>query len=458
VDDQPLLELFTRLREAGLQLGIDDYQAVLQALQAGYGLPNRAALARLCKTLWVRSADEMRLFNYYFELLIGSEEEDLLNSEQDAKEVKNVTVRIVRYAGLVGVLIFGIALALRFARPQNQTVLTPAPTPTLASTKAPIQTQKPVATTVPNSTEESQNQFNWQVWNLLLLLALGAGCVWLLRLVMKRRKNSSQPPSESSAPKPTVAIASELLHEIKDEVEVAQTLRQVTSTDDEILSDRLLLSTDYLPVTQRQMKQNWRYLRRFVREGVPTELDINATIDQLGRYGILLEPVLVPRRVNRTELLLFIDQDGSMVPFHSLSRRLVETAQRGGRLGKAGVYYFSNCPVEYIYRDLHYQEAEPMKDAFAQLRKDRTVVLIFSDAGAARGGFNSERIELTEAFLNQLKQHVRYIAWLNPMPRSRWRGTTSSEIANLIPMFEVSRRGLQDAVGVLRGHHTNFQG
>ena len=147
-----------------------------------------------------------------------------------------------------------------------------------------------------------------------------------------------------------------------------------------------------------------------------------------------------------------------MVPFHSLSRRLVETAQRGGRLGKAGVYYFSNCPVEYIYRDLHHQEAEPMKDAFAQLRKDRTVVLIFSDAGAARGGFNSERIELTEAFLNQLKQHVRYIAWLNPVPRSRWLGTTSSEIANLIPMFEVSRRGLQDAVGVLRGHHTNFQG
>jgi hypothetical protein len=47
--DLPLLELFTRLREAGLPLGIDDYQAVLQSLKAGYGLPDRAALARLCR-------------------------------------------------------------------------------------------------------------------------------------------------------------------------------------------------------------------------------------------------------------------------------------------------------------------------------------------------------------------------------------------------------------------------
>ncbi|MBD0264092.1 MAG: hypothetical protein ICV78_15585 [Tolypothrix sp. Co-bin9] len=159
MDDLPLLELFTRLREAGLQLGIDDYQAVLQALQAGYGLPNRAALARLCRTLWVRSADDMRLFNYYFQLLIGSEEEDLSNSEQDAKEVKNV--RLVTHAALAGVLIFSIAVALRFDRPQNST-------PTL------VPTQKPIPTPTAQITQ-TQSQLIW--WYLLLILALSGGCV-----------------------------------------------------------------------------------------------------------------------------------------------------------------------------------------------------------------------------------------------------------------------------------------
>lgn len=350
--------------------------------------------------------------------MIGSEEEDLSNSEQDAKQPKNV--RVVTYAALTGVLIFAIAVALRFDRPQNSTTTLSGsvPIPTSVPTEAPVQEAIPTPTA---QITEIQNQPPiWQNWYLLLILALSAGCVWLVNLLMQRRNRTNQQSAEPSIPEPNPAVTSELLHEIEDEVQVAQAVRQVTSSYEEISREHLLLSTDYLPVTQRQMKQNWRYLRRFVREGVPTELDINATIHQLGRYGILLEPVLMPPRVNRTELLLFIDQDGSMVPFHSLSRRLVETAQRGGRLGKAGVYYFSNCPVEYIYRDLHHQEAEPMKDTFAQLRKDRTVVLIFSDAGAARGGFNSERIELTKAFLNQLKQHVRYIAWLNPMPRSRW--------------------------------------
>jgi hypothetical protein len=81
----------------------------------------------------------------------------------------------------------------------------------------------------------------------------------------------------------------------------------------------------------------------------------------------------------------------------------------------------------------------------------RTVVLIFSDAGAARGGYSEECIELTEAFLTQLRQRVRYIAWLNPMPQKRWFGTTAGEIARLLPMFEMTRRGLQDAIAVLRG-------
>jgi uncharacterized protein len=62
----PLQELFTRLREAGLPLGLRDYEAVVVALQGGYGVGDRAALERLCRTLWVRSVDEGRVFDYCF--------------------------------------------------------------------------------------------------------------------------------------------------------------------------------------------------------------------------------------------------------------------------------------------------------------------------------------------------------------------------------------------------------
>jgi uncharacterized protein with von Willebrand factor type A (vWA) domain len=147
-----------------------------------------------------------------------------------------------------------------------------------------------------------------------------------------------------------------------------------------------------------------------------------------------------------------------MVPFHALSRRLAETAMRGGHLGGAGIYYFHNCPIEYLYSDSNHQEAELVSDIITHVCSDRTAILIFSDAGAARGGYNEERYELTKEFLAKLKQRVRYVAWLNPIPKKRWNKTTAGEIARMVPMFELNRRGMQDAIGVLRGRPTNFEG
>ncbi|MEQ9668611.1 hypothetical protein [Coleofasciculus sp. G2-EDA-02] len=44
---------------------------------------------------------------------------------------------------------------------------------------------------------------------------------------------------------------------------------------------------------------------------------------------------------------------------------------------------------------------------------ERAVVLIVSDAGAARGNFDQERIESTKVWIKQVQQSVRYCAWLN---------------------------------------------
>lgn len=360
MDELPLLELFTRLREAGLPLGIDEYRLVLRALQAGFGTTDRNALARLCQTLWVKSPDEARLFRYHFDRIMP----EMMEREPESPSTSPES-----------------------SSKQPRSASTPSPT-------------RPKAKTTETTTQ---------------------------------------------------AVAdSEMALKMEDEIQVAKAVRYAI-TDDEIPYTRFSLTTDYLPVTRRQMKQSWRYLRRPVREGPPVELDATATVNQIGRQGLLLAPVLVPRRINRSELLLMLDQDGSMVPFHALSRRLAETAIRGGRLGQAGIFYFHNCPVTYLYHDPHHLDAKPIENILAQCHPQRTVVLIFSDAGAARGSFNVERLELTQQFLDQLNQKVRYSVWLNPLPRSRWANTMASEIANRIPMFETTRRGLDNAIDVLRG-------
>ncbi|MEH2038866.1 hypothetical protein [Nostoc sp.] len=273
----------------------------------------------------------------------------------------------------------------------------------------------------------------------------------------QEEKTTLSPSPEPPNTKPTtVAVSSELM-EVQDEMQVAEAVQITTQKNEEITVNRFTETDEYFPVTRRQMKQSWRHLRRMVRQGLPTELDIEATIEQVVRQGVLLEPVLMPSRVNRTELLLLIDHKGSMVPFHALSQRLAQTALRGGRLGKASIYYFHNCPTKYLYHDHTRQKAESVTDFLAQLRPERSAVLIFSDGGAARGGFSLERLELTQKFLDQLKQRSRYIAWLNPMATERWFGTTAGEIARLVPMFEVSRQGFDGAIDVLRGRGINAQ-
>ncbi|MEH2298384.1 MAG: hypothetical protein V7K88_04830 [Nostoc sp.] len=480
------LELFTKLREAGLPLGIEEYQLVLQAMQAGFGINDQAALKRLCQTLWIKSAEEMELFEYHFEQVIGSKAV-LATSPTSAMTTRQRQLsQITRYVALAGACIIGAGIIWGItSRNQNQTTkdsAIPSQTPGLINLTPTLGTN-PSPTSKPQ-TNQTQNEDYWKATVTFIISNLNANYVfiiqgfqvvgvglasgsvlttiyiiikWLSERLFKQTANDDNSLLQATTDTPTSDISSSLTQVIEDEVQVAQAVLQATSRNNQTSYNQFILSFDYLPVTQRQMKQLWRHLRRMIREGVPTELDVEATIKQIGHQGTFLEPVIIPRRVNRTELLLLIDQDGSMMPFHSLSQRLVETALRGGRLGRSNICYFHNCPVEYLYQDPNHQQAELIENILVQLRQERTVVLIFSDAGAARGGFNPERINLTGAFVKQLKQYVRLIAWLNPMPRSRWLGTTAGEIAHLIPMYEVNRRGVQDTIDVLRGRSPNFQ-
>jgi uncharacterized protein with von Willebrand factor type A (vWA) domain len=358
-EELPLLNLFTRLREAGLPLGIDEYRLILTALQKGFGTSDRESLADLCRALWVKSKDEEHLFNYHFQQVM---------SQPQNKPAENEPAKPVE----------------------------PSRSPSGVSTTS----------------------------------------------------RSESPNLPSSVP-----VSQELM-EVEDEIRVAQAVQMATQRDEEIGQNRFLQTDEYFPVTRRQMKQSWRHLRRFVRTGLATELDVEATIERIGQQGILLEPVLVPSRINQTELVLLLDQKGSMVPFHALGDRLAETALRGGRLGRTDIYYFHNCPARYLYRDAGRRQAELVTDLLERLRSQNSTILVFSDAGAARGGFSEERLDLTERFLEQLKQHVRYVTWLNPVEKSRWSGTTAGEIAQFVPMFELSRRGLEGAIGVLRGRQS----
>lgn len=206
----------------------------------------------------------------------------------------------------------------------------------------------------------------------------------------------------------------------------------------------------YWTVSHRSMVYIWRYLRRPVPDGPKDILDVKATVEQAARQGFFLAPVYRRRECNHAHLLLLIDQDGSMTPFHRFTRDLVETAQDESTIAQVDVCYFHNVPAQSVYRDFYLTDPVSLERVLAACDSD-TSVLVVSDAGAARGYRRLERIRATTEFLFQLKQHTNLIAWLNPMPQERWVSTSAQIIARLVPMYQMDNDGLSNAIDIVRG-------
>lgn len=344
----PLLALFTRLRQADIPLGIDDYQLLLQALQAGFGLADRDALARLCRALWITSQEQEALFSYHFDQVFAQ------RGGRVAEESEHLT-------------------------PDSQSGKT------FLSADAPQRHRFAPAAPVAADMEDQ--------------------AVWAV------------------------------VH---------------TASEQELPYPRFVRSDEYFPVTRRQIKQSWRSVRRPVREGPRTEPDREAAISEIGRRGSFLEPVLLLPRTYCRAVVLLIDQGGSMVPFQALSRRLVEGVVRSGRPGEVAVYSFHNCPADYLYREPTHRGAVALQDIIECAQSASCSVVIVSDAGAARRTFSPQRWEMTARFLLQCDRRFRALVWLNPTLRTRRAGTTAERICRSVPMFDVSRRGVDAALGTLR--------
>lgn len=415
----PLLQLFNKLVEAGLFLGIEEYEALLHALQRGFGCADSEALARLCKLLWTTSLEQENIFDIYYE--------EFLNSLEPV-DISQHTLQRLRASQLVK------------RQPE-------------VSTKQ-YEDRAPNSSAVASFMSQTQTDVSSSssIGDFLQLPSLFGQPESSPKI--KFTKSSGYTPEQKERNSGQLSHPSiQFSLESQDDLQTLQALKTFGTDADEAERDIKYIMSEryYLPVNKRQLQQNWRTLRWPIREGPLVELDIEGTVEAIGKSGFFLEPILRPRRINQAHLLLLLDYEGSMVPFGVLGRRLALTAIRGGHLKRADIFYFHDCPTQYLYRDPEHQESiELLK--LENLTTSRTAALIFSDAGAARNNFSQKRLDNTIAFLDLLKAQVSYVAWLNPLPVFRWFGNTAQDISQHVPMFPANQRGVIDAIRTLRGH------
>lgn len=208
----------------------------------------------------------------------------------------------------------------------------------------------------------------------------------------------------------------------------------------------IIQGDDYL-LPNRVLKQAWRSMRSLQEVGPKRKMDIEKTVKEVARTGFLGKPVLRADPQNTASLTVLIDASTSMIAFSGLSEKMIQTARQDRHFRELDVFYFNNIPEDYLFRDAEMYDPIDIADF---LPMPRSSVLVFSDAGAARGMMNWDRVTETLAFIDLI--NAPHFVWVNPMPRVRWKNTTAEVIAiKTGSMFASDPMEFRNAIKMLRG-------
>lgn len=373
-----LWTLFSRLRRRHFPLSPDDYDALRQALRAGFGWGSEEALRDLCCTLWAKSQTEQEIVQTLF--------------DQSFRQHQCASWELSAVASP--------------SEERSQEISADRPA---ADASVPAKTPKAVVTT--------------------------------------RTKGS---------------------------------LPEIVMHPEDLPEYHFVLVPQF-PLSYREVAQAWRRMRQPVRQGPLEELDLEGTIACRCQQGVASEIVLIPRRRNTARLLLLIDRQGSMTPFHQFVDEVAAAIQESGKLERVAVYYFHDVPAQgadqsvlaplseelfpqlddvlpdiqpsaqgLVFQEPTLLKPQALNEVLAEYA-DNAAVVIISDAGAAKEHDDILRVLDTVAFMKAVKTHTPRYVWLNPLPQASWAHSSASQIARYAPMFALDRSGLYQAVNVLRG-------
>jgi uncharacterized protein with von Willebrand factor type A (vWA) domain len=208
----------------------------------------------------------------------------------------------------------------------------------------------------------------------------------------------------------------------------------------------------------RQMTLALRKLRRLLREGIPDELDLDATIEETCKNGGDIELAFRPERRNSVHLTLLCDVGGSMEPFRRLAERLFTAASRAGKFKRYRTYYFHNCIYTRLYDNIERRSGPRTEDMLRESANDERLIIVgdacmapwelFQNGGGVEYWSPDDPPGLET--LERIHKKIPRSVWLNPMPRAAWNHPTVAAIGHVFPMFELTLDGLDEAISALR--------
>ena len=190
----------------------------------------------------------------------------------------------------------------------------------------------------------------------------------------------------------------------------------------------LHLTPTVLPLSPRTVLDSWRFLRRPMHQGLEYELDLEATIACITQQGYFSDVVMRPVLSKKAELLLLVDDSNGMLPFAPVLKPFVD-AIKECRVAPAQIYRFTTYPDDYLYDWQHPSQAILLSSVLSRMHPRRTIVMIWSEAGATSRTIDDGHRNGLLKFLARLSPCLRSLIWLNPLPAERWAGTLAQDLA-----------------------------
>ena len=218
----------------------------------------------------------------------------------------------------------------------------------------------------------------------------------------------------------------------------------------------------------RQIKVALKRLRRLEEIGKQDELNLDKTIDKTCKNGGDIELVFDKRRKNNVKLVLLMDVGGSMDPYSHLVNKLFSAANQMGHWKDFKYYYFHNCIYESLYFNAQRRPSESIEFQDFLRKYDRKYrVVIVGDAAMAsyeltdRYGsiYYYHRNEMPGIYyIKEIAEHFKNrVVWLNPeLIRYEWQPWTRKIISSVLPMYQLTIDGIEEAMDYLRKQGKNM--
>jgi len=205
----------------------------------------------------------------------------------------------------------------------------------------------------------------------------------------------------------------------------------------------------------RSIKIALRQLRKFAREGIADQLDIDNTIKKTAKNAGLLELEMVPEKHNSIKILLCLDVGGSMDDHVRICEELFSAAS--SEFKNLEYFYFHNFLYEKLWKDNNRRHAEqiPLNEIINKYGPEYKLILV-GDATMSPyeiaypgGSIEHWNEEPGSVWLKRMLDHFKNAVWINPEEKKHWSFTPSIKLTHDLMegrMYPLTLDGLSEAI------------